>query len=42
MLVAVGVNGLDSLENGVFCELRNEAICKLLKNKDGTYFLDKN
>ena len=41
-LNTLDVKGLNSLENGMTCELRDGVICKLLGNGYGTYFLHKN
>ena len=42
MFETLDVKGLNSLENGMTCELRDGVICKLLENGYGTYFLHKN
>lgn len=42
MFETLDVKGLNSLENGMTCELRDGIICKFLENGYGTYFLHKN
>lgn len=42
MFETLDIKGLNSLENGMTCELRDGVICKFLENGYGTYFLHKN